>query len=67
MTLTQPHTDRRVLDPTQRAELAHNNGGYDVIAGEGRVWRPTYDDAYVTAYMHNAHSGFETHSDRRSA
>ena len=65
---TSTHIDRRVLDPTQRAEIAHFNGGYDVVAGEGRIWRETYEEAYVSAYLHNAMNGFEVRgADRRES
>ncbi len=64
---TSTHIDRRVLDKTQRAELAHFNGGYDVVAGEGRIWLETYDAAFVSAYMHNSMNGFDVSgSDRRT-
>lgn len=59
--------ERRVLDPGERAELAHARGGYDVIAGAGRVWRETYNDAYVTAYLHNTRNGHDVLDDRRKS
>jgi len=62
---TSTHLDRRVPDPTQRAEIAHLNGGYDVIAGEGRIWHETYQDAWTSAYLHNSMCGHAVRTDDR--
>lgn len=59
--------ERRVLDPNQRAEYAFAPGGFVVVAGEGRVFRATFDDAYVTAYVHNSMNGFDVRTDRRAS
>ena len=57
--------ERRVLDPTIRADVFHFESAYEVRAGEGRIGPMTLDAAYNSAYVHNLHHGFDTITDRR--
>jgi hypothetical protein len=64
--------ERRVLDPTQRAVVAHHNGGYRVSAGLGFIVFDkaatdieNYDAAQTAKYTHNMRNGLEYNEDRR--
>jgi len=68
MQATPQHMDRRVLDPNQRAEVHHLNGGYAVKTGaNGLILRDQADDAWRIALVHNAINGFEGIVDRRAS
>ena len=59
--------ERRVLDPTIRADVFHYEGAYEVRTGEGRMGPMSFEAAYHSAYLHNLHHRFEPFTDRRIA
>jgi len=63
--LDRDFPERRVLDPTIRADVFHYESAYEVRAGEGRIGPVPLEAAYATAHIHNVHNGHEALTDRR--
>ena len=68
MQRANPRPERRVLDKARRAVIRHYDGGYRVEVGDGHIWHKDYNDAFVTAYMHDSMAGFDvSEQDRRAS
>jgi hypothetical protein len=62
------HMERRVLDPTMRAEPFHLNGAYAVKTGNGTpIIHADADSAWSQAMIHNHIHGHELIVDRRQS
>ena len=65
--MTYTGTDRRVLDPAVRAEVAHYDGQYEVRTGlTGRIGPIPYEVAIRMVTIHNSRNSHEYATDRRA-
>lgn len=67
MQSANPHMERRVLDPNQRAVARRLNDTHIVTAGLGTIICASKSDAWDMAVRHNSVHGFEGPPEDRRA